>query len=142
MTTERRYTPDRITHLAAGEIFVFGSNRAGRHGAGAAKTALDKFGARMGCGEGLQGRSYAIPTKDDRVRTLPLVSIAAHVRRFLKYAGRNPDLTFIVTKIGCGLAGYNVSEIAPLFRQSPTLDVPPNVILPKEFYDRPQTESR
>ncbi len=125
---EQRYSPDRIETLAVGEIFVFGSNRAGRHGAGAAKTAVDKFGARYGIGEGMQGRSYAIPTKDSHLATLPVAAIGRHVARFLAHARKSPQLTFLVTKIGCGLAGYNARHVAPLFQ-----NVPPNVILPKEF---------
>lgn len=109
-------------------IFVFGSNLAGRHGAGAAKYALLHHGAVYGQGEGLQGNSYAIPTKDARIITLPLPAIRAHVAAFLIFARRNPDLTFRLTPIGCGLAGYKPADIAPLFA-----DAPRNVVLPPEF---------
>lgn len=111
-----------------GTIFVFGSNTAGRHGKGAALHARHYCGARYGQGEGLQGQSYAIPTKDDDLRTLPLTRIKAGVDRFLAFARANPLLTFEVTPIGCGLAGYEPEQIAPMFR-----DVPINVFLPDEF---------
>lgn len=110
-------------------IFVFGSNRAGRHGAGAAYHARTKRGAIYGQGEGLQGESYAIPTKDHRIKTLPLAEIAAHVRDFLSFAKANPVLEFDVTRIGCGFAGYTDTDIAPLFRSHGP--IPPNVHLPE-----------
>jgi hypothetical protein len=111
-------------------VFVFGSNLAGRHGKGAALFALKNHGAIYGQGIGFQGRSYAIPTKDADLRTLPLDTIASFVKHFLAYADAYPELTFNVTPIGCGLAGYKPTDIAPMFR-----DVPHNVILPKEFKD-------
>lgn len=110
------------------EIFVFGSNLAGRHGKGAALAARLNYGAIYGQGEGMQGRSYAIPTKDEGLRTLPLGFIAAHVVRFLKFASDHPELTFKVTAIGCGLAGYKPDQIAWMF-----VPCPENVILPVEF---------
>jgi hypothetical protein len=110
------------------EVFVFGSNLAGRHGKGAALTALRKHGAIRGQGEGPQGLSYAIPTKDARLRTLPLSQIGFYVGRFLKFADMNPHLTFKLTPIGCGLAGYKPEQVAPFFQDAPT-----NVILPEEF---------
>ena len=111
-----------------GEIFVFGSNLAGRHGKGAALFALRNHGAIYGRGEGLQGSSYAIPTKDRNIRTLPLEEIEYAVLRFVAFARKNPSLRFAVTAIGCGLAGYKPSQIQPMFK-----DAPPNVILPPEF---------
>lgn len=110
------------------EIFVFGSNRAGRHGKGAALYARQHHGAIYGQGEGLQGTSYAIPTKDAMIRTLSLDIIRLHVSRFLNCANYRPDLTFRLTPIGCGLAGYSPEQIAPMFR-----DAPSNVTLPDEF---------
>jgi hypothetical protein len=107
-------------------IFVFGSNKAGRHGAGAAKFAREQHGAVYGQGEGLQGTSYAIPTKDARVKTLPLKEIAKAVERFKAFALKHPELTFQVTKIGCGLAGYDEDQIAPLF-----VGAPENCVLPE-----------
>ncbi len=108
--------------LSAGgtpSVFVFGSNLAGRHGAGAAKFALEHRGAIYGRGEGRQGNSYGIPTKDRDIRTLPLEEIQKGVERFLNYARNNPDMTFQVTKIGCGLAGYKEEQIAPMFEGAP-----------------------
>lgn len=109
-------------------IFVFGSNEAGRHGAGAALYARLRQGAIYGQGEGLQGNSYGIPTKDAQIKTLPLHIIAVYVKHFKEFAVDNPDMTFQVTPIGCGLAGYTPADIAPLF-----LDAPSNCILPAEF---------
>lgn len=107
-------------------IFVFGSNLAGRHGAGAALFARQHHGAVYGCGEGLQGNAYAIPTKNARLQTFSLGSIAAHVATFLDFALTHPELTFNVTRIGCGLAGYTDAQIAPMFA-----DAPANCVLPE-----------
>jgi hypothetical protein len=109
-------------------IFVFGSNLAGRHGKGAALFALKNHGAIYGQGEGLQGRSYGIPTKDHYIRTLHLDNIRMHVERFLEFARNHPELTFNLTAIGCGLAGYTPAQIAPMFA-----DAPDNVRKPPEF---------
>jgi hypothetical protein len=109
-------------------IFCFGSNAAGKHGKGAALHARQHHGAIYGQGEGLQGQSYAIPTKDERMRSLPLDAIEKHAQAFLTYARNHPDLTFRLTPVGCGLAGYRPTQIAPMFR-----DAPENVILPPEF---------
>jgi hypothetical protein len=111
-------------------IFVFGSNLAGRHGKGAALWAHNVCGAIYGQGEGLQGRSYAIPTKDHQLRTLPLPVIEQHVRTFLAFAEAHPELQFRVTAIGCGLAGYKPEQIAPMFRLTAN-----NVHLPDVFLD-------
>lgn len=118
-----------ITKLEPNEIFVFGSNLAGRHGAGAALTAYRKFGAKMGQGSGLMGQSYGIPTKDENLKTLPLYRIERNILVFLWFAFRHPELRFLVTEIGCGLAGYKPSEIGPLFGK----ETPDNVILPESF---------
>jgi len=109
-------------------IFVFGSNLAGRHGAGAALWARENRGARYGIGVGHQGDSYAIPTKDERLKTLPLHRIGPYVTGFLVYAEKHPELRFELTPIGCGLAGYRPWQIAPMFAGAPA-----NVVLPKEF---------
>lgn len=111
-------------------IFVFGSNLAGRHGAGAAKAALKYHGAIYGQGIGLQGNSYAIPTKDENLKTLPLKEIKFHVDVFLVHAQNNPHVNFRLTAIGCGLAGYRPTQIAPMFAGAP-----PNVQMPEEFDD-------
>jgi len=96
-------------------IFVFGSNLAGRHGKGAALYAAMHYGAMRGVGVGRTGNSYAIPTKDREIRTLPLEQIRQHVGEFLQYAAAHPTDSFLVTAIGCGLAGYSASQIAPMF---------------------------
>ena len=110
------------------DIFVFGSNLSGRHGKGAALFAKKYHGAVYGQGVGLQGNSYAIPTKDNKIKTLPLAEIKKYVDIFIQFAQDNPDLRFILTNFGCGLAGYKNYEIAWMLK-----DVPPNVILTKEF---------
>lgn len=108
------------------DIFVFGSNLAGRHGAGSALEAVRKHGAIYGKGVGPQGASYAIPTKDSYLAPLPLWRIQEHVWDFLRFARDHPDLVFHVVKIGCGLAGFKESEIAPMFYLAPE-----NVRLPE-----------
>lgn len=125
-----KYTPENITDLKENEIFVFGSNESGIHGAGAAKLAYDKFGAIWRQGVGLQGKTYAIPTKDYGIKTLDLDEINDYVKEFILFAKQNTNFTFLVTQIGCGLAGYSANEIAPMFRDSPE-----NVILPLEFHN-------
>ena len=100
------------------EIFVFGSNQSGIHGAGAAKVALTKFGAIFNHGFGRAGRSYAIPTKDFKVDTLPIEIVIQYVNAFIDHTKANPKDTFFVTRVGCGLAGYNDSQIAPLFKKA------------------------
>jgi hypothetical protein len=97
------------------KVFVFGSNEAGRHGKGAALYARNHKGAVYGQGVGLQGASYAIPTKDANLRTLPLAAIRLYVDGFVLFARDNPGKTFEVTRIGCGLAGYRDDQIAPMF---------------------------
>jgi len=109
-------------------VFVFGSNLAGRHGAGAALEAKTKWGAEYGVGIGRTGNSYAIPTKDSNLRTLPLNVINQYVNDFKEYAKLNPDIKFVVTRIGCGLAGYKDSDIAPMFK-----DCTSNCLLDSEW---------
>ncbi|MBQ2539066.1 MAG: hypothetical protein IKK04_09210 [Bacteroidales bacterium] len=116
-------TPEFITHLKENEIFVFGSNLAGMHGGGAARIALERFGAKMGQGVGLQGQSYAIPTMQGGVET-----IKPYVDEFIQFAQQHPDLTFLVTRIGCGIAGFTDEEIAPLFEDAHLVA---NIVLPK-----------
>lgn len=103
-----------------GEVFVFGSNLAGIHGAGAAQVAAEKFGARYGLGYWRFDRSFAIPTKGHRIETLSESEIRQFVRAFLDEAHRTPETQYFVTRIGCGLAGYKDSDIAPMFRGAPT----------------------
>ena len=107
------------------EVFVFGSNLAGSHGGGAAWIAYQKFGAIWGQGVGLQGQSYGIPTMQGGVET-----IKPFVDEFIEFAKEHPELKFLVTRIGCGIAGFRDEEIAPLFKDA--IDVE-NVILPKSF---------
>lgn len=109
-------------------VFVFGSNLAGRHGKGAALFAKRHHGAIYGQGVGRQGASYAIPTKDSCLRTLPLSTIEIYVQEFIRYAAANYQLCFNVTAIGCGLAGYKHSDIAPMFKNAPR-----NCVLPQEW---------
>lgn len=124
-------TPENITKLNSYERFVFGSNYAGRHGKGAAKIAQDLFGAVPNIGTGPMGKCYAIATKDEKLRVLPLAEIRGQVKVFEDYAYQNPEFLFLVTKIGCGYAGYTPQEIAPMF--AGVFGVW-NVILPEEFY--------
>ena len=119
------YTPERISQLRPDEVFVFGSNLAGMHGGGAAWVARQKFGAIMGQGVGLQGQSYAIPTMQGGVET-----IAPYVDEFLSFAKEHPELFFYVTRIGCGIAGFRDSQIAPLFAGAIGI---PNICLPDTF---------
>lgn len=113
-------------------IFVFGSNLAGRHGKGAALEAIRKHGAVYGKGIGHYGNSYAIPTKDENLQTLPIHKIAKYVETFIRFAKLNPEMKFEVTRIGCGLAGYEDKDIAPLFKGSPM-----NVVLPAGWRNHP-----
>ena len=122
-----RYTPDNITSLGEDEVFVFGSNLAGIHAGGAARTAVERYGAIMGQGVGMQGQSYAIPTMQGGVET-----IKPYVDDFIALAREWDQTTFYVTRIGCGIAGFTDEEIAPLFADALGLY---NVRLPKSFVD-------
>ena len=122
---ERPFTPEFITELKPNEIFVFGSNLAGMHGGGAARIAMEQFGAVWGEGVGLQGQSYAIPTMQGGVDT-----IKPYVDEFIAFARIHPEYTFYVTRIGCGIAGFTDDQIAPLFEHA--MDVK-NILLPEEF---------
>ncbi|SNU04181.1 hypothetical protein SAMN06298211_10692 [Prevotellaceae bacterium MN60] len=122
---QKRTTPENITSLAPNEIFVFGSNLSGMHGGGAAWLAYRKFGAIMGQGVGLQGQSYGIPTMQGGVET-----IRPYVDEFIEFAKGHPELTFLVTRIGCGIAGFDDAEIAPLFEAAHEVD---NIVLPPHW---------
>lgn len=128
------FTPDPVPSEMIGEkdIFVFASNNEGRHGGGSAKDAMDHHGAIYGQAHGMQGNSYAIVTKDLRIgeRSIPLEEIERHIDELLDIAAERKDLTFWVTKIGCGRAGYTIKDIAPLFANKV---IPDNVVLPIEF---------
>ncbi|MBX7112562.1 MAG: hypothetical protein K1X87_12050 [Dehalococcoidia bacterium] len=125
---------ERLTTLPAGHVFVFGSNTDGKHAGGAAADAVRHFGAVWGQAVGLQGQAYAIPTVDYKRRDdfrVPLAAIRRHVLEFLRFASEHPELTFHVTPVGCGIAGYRVEDLAPLFRGGEA--EPRNVVWPEEF---------
>lgn len=122
----KKFTPDNIHYLSEKEVFVFGSNLKGHHQGGAARIARERFGAIIGQGIGLQGQSYAIPTMHGGVD-----KIKPYVDDFIQFAQKHPDLTFYVTRIGCGIAGFKDEDIAPLFDAAFNL---PNIILPKKFW--------
>ena len=126
----KNYTPEFITSLKSNEVFVFGSNLNGNHAGGAAYQALEKFGAEIGNAEGMQGQSYAIPTLDKNMERINLTDLEHSIGRFYDYADEHPDLIFYLTKIGCGIAGYEVSDIATVVN---CRDIPANVIIPEEF---------
>lgn len=121
----QRVSPAQITSLEPHQIFVFGSNLAGQHGGGAARQAYEAFGAIWGQGSGLQGQSYGIPTMQGGVET-----IAPYVQEFITFAISHPKNDFLVTRIGCGIAGFTDAQIAPLFQEAYALE---NVFLPIEW---------
>jgi len=130
---QNRTSVDPITEIKENEVFVFGSNLSGRHGKGAAKQALT-WGAIWGQGAGLQGRTYGIPTKDKSIRrTLRIDEIKPFVDDFIIFAKENPQLIFLVTEIGCGLAGMKPKEVAPLFEGVQDIK---NIYLPKRFWHK------
>lgn len=123
----REYTPEHISQLASNEIFVFGSNLQGMHGGGAARYAYEHFGAEWGRGVGMAGHTYAIPTMHGGVK-----EIKPYVDEFIEFAEVHPQYRFLVTPIGCGIAGFNAQQMAPLFFKAIHI---PNIILPKDFYN-------
>ncbi len=128
-----RVTPENITELKENEVFVFGSNESGRHGKGAAKTALG-WGAKWGQAAGIQGKTYGIPTKDASIRrTLTIEEIRPYVNDFIEWAKYHNGNTFLVTEIGCGLAGYKPKDIAPLFKEAVNIE---NIHLPAKFWHK------
>lgn len=145
----RRYqfTPEYVEDLHPCEVFVFGSNAAGQHYGGAARVAFNKFGAVWGVGEGLRGNSYALPTLDHYMRRVSVDALRYSLREFLRVVDCNPGYTFLLTKIGCGIAGWEVSQMGFLFwqvaqefysgRWYPYVGcLPENLIIPEEFYDQ------
>lgn len=127
---KERITPDIIQDLKPNEIFVFGSNLMGLHGLGAAQTAFEHFGAVWGKGTGHHGQTYAIPTKDRSIKTLAIEHIESYVFEFILYAQKHPELLFLVTPVGTGLAGHKPKDIAPMFEDCLYME---NVYLPKSF---------
>lgn len=127
MDYTKRITPNIIQTLSPNEVFVFGSNLAGMHGGGAARSARLYFGAKMGQGVGLQGQSYAIPTMQGGVET-----IRPYVDEFIQFAKAHPEQTFLVTRIGCGIAGFEADDIAPLFENAVSVS---NIHLPEDFWE-------
>ena len=117
------HTPDNITSLKANEWIVVGTNKFGRHGGGAANFAMEHFGLIWGCGEGMSGKSYALPTMEG------LAAFHRAANRFIRFARYNPDKRFFLTKVGCGIAGYEETVVKSLF-----LETPPNVIKPEGWY--------
>ena len=127
MTMKKRIAPDRISELNENEIFVFGSNLQGSHGGGAAAIAAKMFGAIWGQGVGLQGQSYGIPTMHGGID-----EIKPYVDEFIEFAKQNPSLKFLVTRIGCGIAGFTEEQMAPLFAKGAVME---NVYLPDSFWE-------
>lgn len=124
---QTRSTSNNVYDLNRNEIFVFGSDLDGNHIRGAALQAFQKFGAQQGQGDGLQGKSYAIPTMMNSIE-----AIIPYINKFIKFANNKPCDKFLVTKIGCGLAGFSPTQIAPLFVKA--IDVP-NIYLPRQFWE-------
>lgn len=136
----RKYTPENIIELQDNEVFVFGSNKAGAHIGGAAWYAKSRFGAIEGKGEGHYGDSYALPTLDERLKVLSREELKSSFANFVEYALNNQNLTFYLTKVGCGIAGYSIEEIREIFwevieevRPDPEAHLPANIIIPREF---------
>ena len=127
-----RITPNHITELKPNEIFVFGSNLQGYHGGGAARLAMNQWGAVWGQGTGLQGQTYAIPTMQGGIGT-----IRPYIDQFIKFAQNDPERTFLVTEIGCGIAGFRPADIAPLFKNAINI---PNIWMPQRFWEILQEE--
>jgi hypothetical protein len=127
-TPRPRHTPEDISVLEPDEIFVFGSNTAGRHGAGAALLAREKFGAQYGVGEGPTGSCYALPTLNGDLSRRSIAELDDAFRRFADYAARRPELTFLLTRVGTGLAGYPEATIKSLVRAA---QLPKNVVKPE-----------
>ena len=138
----KRYTPEIIEELKPDEIFVFGSNMNGAHMGGAALVAYESFEATWGESEGLTGRSYAIPTLDENMEKVSEGDLEASIDKFIDFVLNNQQLTFYLTKIGCGIAGWDIEDVKRIFwkviedyKPDPECSLPANLIIPKEFYD-------
>jgi hypothetical protein len=127
-----RTTSENIKELKENEVFCFGSNLLGAHGAGAARFAAKKFGAEAGVGFGPTGQCYALPTKDHNIRTMKIEEIKPFVELFITEARLDPERNYLVTEVGCGLAGFEPKDIAPLFKDAKDV---PNIHLPQRFWD-------
>lgn len=121
-------TPENITELQPDDVFCFGSNALGEHYGGAARYAYDHFGAIWGRGEGIQGQSYAIPTLSKAMKPYSISMLERITGTFIYYAKQHPEKTFLLTKVGCGIAGFSEAEIAPLFKYAPR-----NVVKPERW---------
>ena len=135
---KNRITPEKIQYINENEVFVFGSNTVGHHLGGAAKTATDKFGAVWGVNSGITGRCYAVPTVDLDPKTryvekMPLIYIRHKIVDLINYAKRHKYKTFFITEIGCGIAGFTIDEIAPLFKEAIKVN---NIHLPLRFWNK------
>lgn len=135
---QARFTPEHITSLKHGEIFVFGSNRLGKHIGGAARIAKDNFGAQEGVSEGITGQSYAIPTLDENFGRVSLIDLTISITLFLEHVKIHKDrYTYYLTKIGCGIAGWDVRDVRVVFKiclkRIFNGVVPENLYIPKEF---------
>lgn len=127
-------TPEFITDLEPNEIFVFGSNENGAHIGGAARLAYDRFGAAWGKAVGHYGQSYAIPTLDRDMAKVEPEELFIHLQDLIQYAHRNPNLKFYLTKIGCGIAGWEVEEVKSILWEAlGAKSMPENLFIPKEF---------
>ena len=155
-----KFTPEKIEELKPGEIFVFGSNMNGAHMGGAARIAYDNFGAKWGKSEGLTGHSYAIPTLDKNMEKVSESVLEASIDKFIDFVLNNQQLTFYLTKIGCGIAGWDIEDVKRIFWKKEEKNykkgtkrifwkaveedymfdsecyIPINLIIPIEFYDR------
>lgn len=135
---QKKYTPENITELKNNEIFVFGSNEAGMHIAGAARVAYEKFGAKLGVCEGLEGQSYAIPTLTSKLERISRKDLVVYFDRFLRCVEDLENHIFYLTKVGCGIAGYSEEYVYDILWEvvDKTCEMgklPKNLIIPKEF---------
>lgn len=141
MSETRRHTPEMITELSEGEVFVFGSNTKGEHGGGAARIAHTKFNAEWGVCEGMTGSCYAIPTLDGNRDKVSKEDFIGSFVQFIRFANEHKNMTFFLTKVGCGIAGWDIDEVRTIFWQAMglvfgnegTAQLPCNIIIPKEF---------
>lgn len=138
-----KYTPETIMFLEPNEVFVFGSNMNGNHAGGAAFVAQERFGAEWGCSEGLRGQSYAIPTLNRNMEKVTRKQLHVSFVIFIDCVIKHPEKVFYLTKIGCGIAGWNIYEVATIFFDALFLSelegkLPSNLILPKEFHLYPE----